>query len=165
MKARLSKLLVVLVVSVILVLATGAVAYAATVDEIAKQLICQCGCNSLLSNCVHGECMVRDTMTTVIAQRLDRGDSAEQIIQFFVAQYGEQVLASPPKQGFNLTAWIAPFAAILAGGAIIYLVLKKWVARGRELETTVAVDSGEGDEEYQRLLEKELKEFAEEGFR
>ncbi len=138
---------------------------AATVSDISKELICQCGCTMVLANCSHSECMVRDTMTTLIEQKLAQGQSGEQIIQFFVAQYGEQVLASPPKRGFNLVAWVLPFAAILAGGGIIYLVIKKWVWQGRHPQIGAIAEAEEGDEEYQRQLEDELEEFTERGFR
>jgi len=59
--------------------------------------------------------MSRDGMLTLIEQKLAKGESATGIVQFFVAQYGEQVLSAPTKKGFNLTAWITPFVAILAG--------------------------------------------------
>lgn len=139
-------------------------ARAAPADEIANQLICQCGCYAVLSNCVHGECMVRDAMTTLIEQKLAQGQTQEQIIQTFVAQYGEQVLASPPKRGFNLTAWIAPFAAILVGAAVISLAIKKWVRRG-EQPVQATIVTKEEEEVYRHRLEKELKKFAERGFR
>jgi cytochrome c-type biogenesis protein CcmH len=109
--------------------------------------------------------MSRDTMTTLIEQGMAEGQSEAEIIQFFVAQYGEQVLASPPKRGFNLTAWILPFAAILGGGGIIYMAVKKWVWQGRQSAITAEAEVEESDEEYQRRLEKELAEFTERGFR
>ncbi len=137
----------------------------ATVSDISKQLICQCGCTLVLANCTHSECMSRDTMTTLIKQGLAQGQSEEQIIQFFVAQYGEQVLASPPKRGFNLVAWLLPFAAILSGGGVIYIALKVWVRRGRQSQTSAMAEADEKDEEYQRQLKKELEEFTGRGFR
>ncbi len=145
--------------------ASPVMAESATVSGIAKQLICQCGCTLVLANCTHSECMSRDTMTTLIEQKLAQGQSEEQIIQSFVDQYGEQVLASPPKRGFNLTAWILPFAAILGGGGIIYMALKKWVWQGRQSATPAEAEVEEGDEEYQSRLKKELEEFTERGFR
>ncbi len=140
-------------------------ASAATVSDIASQLICQCGCTLVLENCTHEECHSRENMTNLIAQQLEQGQSEEQIIQLFVTQYGEQVLASPPKKGFNLTAWVLPFAAILAGGGVIYLLIKKWVRTGRY--STVALDTeiDEADDEYERKLEEELKSFSEGSFR
>ena len=140
-------------------------ANAQTVSDISKQLICQCGCNMVLLNCSHAECMVRDAMTTLIGQKIAEGQSEEEIIQSFVAQYGEQVLASPPKRGFNLVAWVLPFAAILGGGGVIYIALRVWVRRGRQSQTSAMAEAEEGDEEYQRRLEQELEEFTGRGFR
>ncbi len=136
-----------------------------TVSSISNQLICQCGCTLVLANCTHDGCMSRDTMTTLIKQKLAQGQSEEQIIQFFVAQYGEQVLAEPPKRGFNLVAWIAPFAAILAGGGIIYILIRKWVRQGRQSQSMGMLETEEGDDEYQHQLEEELEEFSERSFR
>ena len=135
----------------------------ATVGDISRQLICQCGCNMVLLNCSHAECHSRETMTALIEQQIEQGQSEEQIMQLFVAQYGEQVLSEPPKRGFNLTAWITPFAAILAGGGVIYVTLKKWVRRGGQIK--IAVDNEEGDEEYRNRLDQELAEFSERSFR
>ena len=132
-----------------------------TVNDISKELICQCGCDRVLDSHV---CDTQEAMTALIEQKIAEGQTREQIIQFFVAQYGEEVLASPPKRGFNLTAWILPFAVILGGGGIIYIALKKWVRRGRQSQASVEVEEEE-DEKYRRQLEKELEEFTEEGFR
>ncbi len=140
--------------------ASPVMADSATVSSISKELICQCGCGRLLNSHV---CDTQEAMVTLIEQKLAQGQSKEEIIQFFVVQYGEQVLASPPKKGFNLMAWITPFAAILAGGGVIFIVLKKWVRQGKNSETIPMAE--EGDEEYQRQLEKELEDFTERGFR
>ncbi len=137
----------------------------ATVSDISDQLICQCGCTLILSNCTHTECGSREAMTTLIEQKLTQGQSEEEIMQFFVAQYGEQVLASPPKRGFNLVAWVLPFAAILGGGGVVYVALKKWVRKGQRSQTNTMPETEEEDEEYQRQLKKELDEFGDGSFR
>ncbi|MAF85181.1 MAG: hypothetical protein CL875_01640 [Dehalococcoidales bacterium] len=153
------------IILLFLIFASPVRADATTVSGISGDLVCQCGCMMVLSNCSHAGCAVREAMTTLIAQKIDGGQSKEQIIQSFVAQYGEQVLASPPKRGFNLTAWILPFAAILGGGGVIYVALKKWVRRGRQSQPSAMVEAEAGNEEYQHQLEKELKDFTEKGFR
>ncbi|MFC1847628.1 hypothetical protein ACFLW5_02310, partial [Chloroflexota bacterium] len=61
---------------------------AATTSNISKQLICQCGCNLVLESCAHIECTSREAMTAVIEQKLSQEESEEQIIQYFVTQYG-----------------------------------------------------------------------------
>ena len=42
------------------------------------------------------------------------GMTDEQILSAFVAKYGATVLAAPPAHGFDLVAWIAPFAVFAA---------------------------------------------------
>lgn len=136
-------------------------------EDVGNQLICQCGCNAVLPNCAHEECTVRDSMTTTIKQKLDQGQSEQAIIQYFVGQYGEQVLSSPPKKGFNLVAWILPFAAIIAAGLAIYLAIKVWVKRGSSLQPNQPVQDDEDAEEqaYLKRIDKELKDYSERGFR
>ena len=139
--------------------------YADTPGNVSEQFICQCGCTLVLENCTHQECHSRSNMTDLINQKLDQGQSEAQITQFFVAQYGEQVLASPPKKGFNLTAWILPFAAMLFGGGVVYVALRKWVKKGSRLQTAAVDGSADGNEQYESRLEKELEDFSEKGFR
>ncbi|MFQ6122002.1 MAG: cytochrome c-type biogenesis protein CcmH [Dehalococcoidales bacterium] len=159
------KLGIILLIIIALFSPFPARANGATVSDISKQLICQCGCTMVLLNCSHAECASREAMTTLIEQKLAQGQSGEGIIQFFVAQYGEQVLASPPKRGFNLMAWVTPFAALLFGGGVIYFVLKKWVRRETPSPTDATAETDEEDEQYQRQLEEELKEFTPRSFR
>ena len=161
---RPKKLFIVLIlISLVLLPVTPASADEATVSDIAKELICQCGCDMVLSACNHLVCDWRDTMLASIEDQIAQGKSKEQIIQSFVDLYGEQVLASPPKKGFNLVVWILPFAAILGGGVVIYLTVKAWVRRGRQSATISKAEKG--DEKYRKRLEKELEDFSGDGFR
>ena len=152
-----------IVLSAILLFASPVMADSPTVSSISGELVCQCGCGRLLNSHV---CDTQEAMVKLIEQKLAQGQSEEEIIQFFVAQYGEQVLAAPLKRGFNLVAWVLPFAAILGGGGVIYIALKAWVRRGKRSQVSTAMVEGkEKDEEYRRRLEKELEEFNERGFR
>ncbi len=137
-----------------------------TVTDVAEQLMCMCSCNALLPACMHVECGVQTAMTDYIQGALDRGESSPQIVAYFVAQYGDEVLSTLPKKGFNLMAWITPFAALILGGGIVYVALKKWVKHGEEDEgVAAAVGAEDGDGEYRARLEKELSEFSERSFR
>lgn len=59
----------------------------------------------------------------LIRERLTRGDSDQQAVDFLVARYGEFILFRPRVGGANLILWLAGPAAALAGlaGAGIYL--------------------------------------------
>jgi len=159
---RLVKLLAALVIGLTLVTAVP-VAAAPTVSDIGKELVCQCGCNMILVNCSHSECHSRSSMLASIEEQLSAGKTGDQIIASFVATYGEKVLASPPKKGFNLVAWLLPFAAIVAGAVAISLALKAWVGRGR-YETADSLPDGD-DGAYKQRLDRELKKYPEGGFR
>lgn len=162
MKMRLKAGLAMIFLFLGLLFASPVGAESPTVSGIAKELLCQCGCTMVLSNC---ECEYQEVMIAGIEQQIAQGRSKGQIIDSFVAQYGEQVLLSPTKKGFNLMAWILPFVALLAGGIAIYIALRAWVRRGKHL-LGVEAEAEETDEEYRRRLEKELEEFTEEeGFR
>ena len=104
-------------------------------------------------------------MTALITKKLGEGMSETQVVQYFVSEYGEQVLASPTKKGFNLVAWILPFAVILVGAAIIWLALKKWVWQGNAEQPEATPATEIEDEKYKLRLEQELKRFGEGGYR
>lgn len=162
---RLKRLGIIFAFMLVLLSVSPARADLTTAGDISKELTCQCGCNMVLSNCSHAECASREAMTATIKQKLAEGKSKTEIIQSFVQQYGEKVLAAPTKKGFNLTAWLSPLAALLVGGGVIYLALRAWVRRGKRFQASAITEAKEGDEEYRRRLEEELKEFTARGFR
>ena len=53
-----------------------------------------------------------------ISRRIQAGDSKDEIKDRLVAVYGPQILAAPPKEGFDLLAWLLPFVG-LVGGALV----------------------------------------------
>lgn len=54
-------------------------------------------------------------MQAEIRERLGRGESPEEIVDFFVESYGEWILLRPPPHGVNLLVYILPAAAFLLG--------------------------------------------------
>ncbi len=94
------------------------------VDEITAKIVCDCGCNNLtVKNCTCGKA---DHVRADVAARLDSGQSSEAVLQAYVDEYGEQILAAPTREGFNLVGWLTPFAALLAGAALLLFVLRRW---------------------------------------
>jgi cytochrome c-type biogenesis protein CcmH len=71
-------------------------------------------------------CEFSPAMHTDVVALVDGGYSADEIIAAFERTYGEQVLMAPKKEGFNWAGYIAPFAAIGAGGAVIATLIKRW---------------------------------------
>jgi cytochrome c-type biogenesis protein CcmH len=88
-------------------------------QEVSEGLTCQCGCGLTVANCNHPNCEFSVPVRDQIGTMLGRGMSGPQVIAFFRAEYGEKILSAPTAQGFNLLAWIMPFAVILAGGVLV----------------------------------------------
>ncbi|OGG52177.1 MAG: hypothetical protein A3F84_19420 [Candidatus Handelsmanbacteria bacterium RIFCSPLOWO2_12_FULL_64_10] len=132
--------------------------HAVTVSEVARELSCRCGCSMTVDGCNHTNCPFAVPARRTIDEKIASGMGKEAIIQSFVAQYGEVVLAAPTKKGFNLTAWILPFVAILAGAGIVRAVIKRW-ARPEAQPAHEPASEAEDDVEYRARVEKELKEL------
>jgi cytochrome c-type biogenesis protein CcmH len=66
-----------------------------------------------------------------IALRIEAGDSKDQIKDNLVAEYGPQILAAPPTEGFDLLAWLLPLVG-LVGGALVLAALAWHWSRRRE---------------------------------
>lgn len=59
-----------------------------------------------------------------IEARLAAGESAETIVTAFTHQYGEALLAAPPRRGWGMVAWVVPGLAVFAAGALLVLWLR-----------------------------------------
>ncbi len=90
------------------------------------QLKCVCGCNQVLTACNHVGCTYSHAMLKELDERVARGDSDSLILQSFVQEYGEVVLAEPPRKGFNWLVWILPIAAPLLAFFMIWEVARRW---------------------------------------
>ena len=104
-------------------------------SEVRQALMCTCpDCTMVLAAC---ECGTADQMTASIAGMLDDGLTTAAVIQAYVARYGEAVLSAPTKDGFNLLAWVVPFAVLGLGSVYVTALIKRWTGRDPEddLET------------------------------
>jgi cytochrome c-type biogenesis protein CcmH/NrfF len=97
--------------------------------ELGHQLMCICGCGQILLECNHVGCPDSDGMRNELMASVSRGDSDSLVEQAFVQKYGPTVLAAPTTNGFDRTAWIMPFAALLAGFAALLLIIRAWKDR------------------------------------
>jgi cytochrome c-type biogenesis protein CcmF len=95
-------------------------------------LRCMCGTcpRELLSTCA---CSTADQTRERLRQRLAKGDSAETIIDEYVAEYGTAALAIPPDKGAMKAIYVAPLVAIAGGGIALAFLLRRW--RNNEAET------------------------------
>ena len=69
-------------------------------------------------------------LKSVVRDRLARGESEEEVMQYFVSKYGEWVLLEPPKKGFNLVVWWLPVLGLLGGGIVLGVAFRSWLPGG-----------------------------------
>ena len=120
------------------------------VTEVASQLQClPCQGESVADSPSSWAAQVR----AVIRQRLASGQSEQQVIQYFVDRYGENIRQDPPKSGFTLLMWLGPLAALAAGMALVALVARRW----RAVATTTTPDAE--DAELAGLSEQDLEPY------
>jgi cytochrome c-type biogenesis protein CcmH len=139
---------------------SAAPANPSTVQQVTERLACQCGCGLTVANCNHPNCSFAIPVRAEIDQMLRDGANPRAVVASFRDKYGEKVLAAPTAEGFNLLAWIMPFVALLAGGAIILLSLRRWRA-GAAPVAGAAVPPGETrgfDAELRKRLERDVKD-------
>lgn len=94
-------------------------------DNLSHRMMCTCGCNELLGECSHAGCTSSTTMLHELDVYLSSGKSDEQILAAFSEKYGPTVLAAPSAKGFNLVAWITPFALLVLGLIGIIVVIRR----------------------------------------
>jgi cytochrome c-type biogenesis protein CcmH len=123
------------------------------VNAIAKQLYCPVCENIPLDVCPTQACA---QWRELIREKLSEGWTEDEIKTYFVAQYGDRVLASPPATGLNWLIYIIPPLVIIAGIYILYRALLSW----RQAPSGLPEQNKPQDEmndEYVARIEEELR--------
>jgi cytochrome c-type biogenesis protein CcmH len=135
------------VLGLILLMVVPVAAAGLTVNDVAREVRCPT-CNTPL-NVSNAPVALR--MKSYIADRIEAGWSEQRIIDGLVDEFGPQILATPPKSGFDLIAWLVPALAVGLGLAAIPLIARTWTRRAPPV---AAPDISITDEERRRLDEE-----------
>lgn len=122
-------------VLLIVLVAMPATALGLTVTEVAREVRCPT-CNTPLD--VSSAPVALD-MKQYIAARIEAGWTKDRIIDGLVDEFGTGVLATPPKSGFDLIAWIVPALAVGIGLASIPFIARTWSRRSTAQEAAPGV--------------------------
>lgn len=120
------------------------------VNAIAHNLYCPVCENVPLDVCGTQACI---QWRQQIADLLDQGYSDQQVYDYFVAQYGERVLAAPPAEGLNWLVYVGPPLVLLLGAAVLTRGFSSW----RRPEAPGGKPSKKVESKYAKRLEDELK--------
>jgi cytochrome c-type biogenesis protein CcmH len=130
-----------------------------TLAELETELICPT-CQGTLDQ---SNAPIARRMKAFIAARIAAGDTKSEIKAALVAQFGERVLAAPPKEGFSLLAWVLPLVGIGAAAAVVGALAWRWSRRRSGSAPPASGPSLNGqrplDPELEQRLDEALAKF------
>ncbi len=118
--------------------------------DLEAELVCPV-CETTLDQ---SDAPVAQRMKAFIREQIAAGDTEQEIKDALVAEFGPGVLATPPKSGFGLLAWLLPLGALVAGGIAVGVLVYGWSRRRGPPETAPPLDP-----ELDRRVDEELARF------
>lgn len=105
------------------------------VFAIAKELRCPvCRAESVAGS----SAPISIEMRQIIQEKLEAGESREDILAYFQERYNDYILLNPPKRGIHLIVWIAPLLAALVALWLFWRFMKRWTRQAETLPETAA---------------------------
>lgn len=129
---------------------------------VAQQFACTCGCGQDHFECDPNTCNLTTEFKADLVEMMNKGWDKDKIREYYVNIYGEEILTAPEKNGFSLTAWVLPFAALAAAGAALYFIIRKWVKKRGTEEPVTQYQNNEDEVEGEILssmIDEERKKY------
>ena len=125
-----------------------------TLAELEGEVMCPV-CHTTLDQ---SDSPIAQRMKQFIKGRIAAGDTKSEIKAKLVANFGQAVLAAPPKKGFNLLAWVLPFAGVGAGAVVLGALAWRW-SRARVRDEPGEAQAAPLDPELERRVDEALARF------
>jgi cytochrome c-type biogenesis protein CcmH/NrfF len=127
----------------------------AEIQAIEKRLACNCGCTLDVFTCrtTDFSCTYSPALHREVLALRAGGKTAQQILDAFVAKYGEKALMAPEPHGFNLAGYFLPGAAIAsaAAGLFLFISRRKLAVAGPPAAPMTSQPASATPEEMERL--------------
>jgi len=101
----------------------------------------------LMSPCCYGQTVsvhpsaAAQEVKADVRRRLAAGQTRQQILNAYVAQYGKRILAEPPAEGFGLLLYAMPLAIFVASIGLITVLIRRLTRRGPITASSAASDT------------------------
>ncbi|HET8622086.1 MAG TPA: cytochrome c-type biogenesis protein CcmH [Gemmatimonadales bacterium] len=101
------------------------------IKSVEQKLKCTCGCNLDIFTCRTTDftCTYSPELHQEVVALGQEGKTAQQILDAFVAKYGEKTLMAPKPVGFNLWGYLLPGVAITLGAVLLAVVIGRRARR------------------------------------
>ena len=122
------------------------------VEQLTTTVYCYCGCTrETIQHCV---CGTAAEVETEFRNRLEAGETVEQIREDYLKAYGSQYSAVLPVGGFNTLAYVMPaIILILLGGGVFFILKSKTATK----PASVTEENRAISEERSKEIEEEVQ--------
>ncbi len=124
--------------------------------EIETMLIAPCCFTQQVS--VHGS-PAADEVRKDIRRRLEAGETRDQILEAYVAQYGNRILAEPPAAGAGRVLYVLSVLGFVAGAAVLVVALRRVTRRRSATLESHPLPVGAPDSRYAQTLDDQLRDL------
>jgi len=129
---------------------------------VAEQFACTCGCGQDHYECDPNTCNLTKSFKKDLVGMMNKGWDKDKIRQYYINIYGEEILTSPEKSGFSLTAWVLPFVVIGLAAIAVFIIIRKWVKQKGSEPVMTDCESTEDEVEGEILssmIDEERKKY------
>ena len=96
----------------------------------------------------------------IIEEKVQAGESDQEIKDYFVARYGESILFDPPKSGFRLGLWWMPLIVVAVGALVVVSFVRERTKAPRSVTHEAAPDD---DAELEAIAREVLGDAPDDG--
>jgi len=132
------------------------------VNDVAARMYCPICEMEPLHTCRAQTCI---DWREVIRERLAVGETEDEIIDYFVAEYGERVVGIPEDEGLRLFSFAGPLVGFIIALGVAFFTFQRWqqqntlvadATTSQPIETT-SIDTTDDDTDYRNRLESDLQ--------
>ncbi len=91
----------------------------ATISSGLRCLVCQ---NQSIDD---SDAPLAHDLRLLVRQRLEAGDTDQEVRDYLVARYGDFILLKPPFEARTLFLWLTPALVIVAGGTVAFIRFRR----------------------------------------
>ncbi|MCO5176963.1 MAG: cytochrome c-type biogenesis protein CcmH [Thermomicrobiales bacterium] len=96
----------------------------------------------------------------IIEEKVQAGESDQEIKDYFVARYGQSILFDPPKSGFRLGLWWMPVVVVAVGVLVVVSFVRERTKTPRPMVQDRALDD---DAELEAIAREVLGDAPDDG--
>lgn len=95
-----------------------------------------------------------DEIKRTIRRLLAEGKTSQQVLDFYVAEYGDRILSEPPARGFSRLIYVAPWVFLVGSVGLVVVVIRRLRAVSTAPARTEQAAVPPNDDEAERIDEE-----------